>query len=535
VLIPSARYEQAYTPRFSPDGLRVAYSAWTRGGYRDIRVVDVQTGTFFEVTRDRSIDQQPVWSPDGRTLYFVSDRTGVANVYAYELATSKLAQVTNVLTGAYMPAISSDGKRLVYVGYHSRGFDLFELPLDPARFLPALDPPNDRLLPVEPGISHAWPAEPYNPLPTLRPHAWALKYGPGNFGDELQISTSGSDAIGRHGFNLTVSVPTTTDATLGAEPQASANYFYNRLPFVFRFNAFRGASLRNDYRYGNQRPITTEHSTGIATGVSWGVPGEFDGQSVSLSYTVAHYNRDLPVGTRADPFSYVTIDPDRGYIALLHLGYAYSNVQSTTYGISAEKGFSIGLGLDEAAHALGSESTLTAFNGVAAAYQLLPWAQHHVLALALSGGTSLGSYSRRGPYHTGGFVNNSLYDEFNSLLRQSSFVLRGYKPGQFAGTAYNLLNAEYRFPIWYADRGLSTLPAFLRTVSGVVFFDYGGAYNKLDDKSPFNAFHGSVGGELWIDGITSYLIQNNLRLGVARRLDGDDPGYQTYAVLVAGF
>ena len=539
-LVPSAQYEQAYTPRFSPDGGRVAYSAWTRGGYRDIRVVDVRSGTFFEVTHDRSLDQQPVWSPDGKTLYFVSDRTGMANVYAYELASGKLAQVTNVLTGAYMPAISNDGKRLVYVGYHSQGFDLFELPLDPARFLPALDAPEDRSLSVEPDVSHTWPVESYNPLPTLRPHAWTFKYGQGNFGNQLAISTKGSDAIGRHGFDLTITVPTTTDPTLGAEPQVSADYYYNRLPFLFRFAAFHDASLRSDYRYGVHDPrapgiVLTERMNGITTGVSFSAPGEFDGQSVSLSYTIADYSRDLPVGTRADPYSLVTSDPDRGYIGLLHLGYGYSNAQTTTYGISSEKGFSISLGLDEAAHALGSESTLTAFSGVASAYQLMPWGQHHVLALALSGGTSLGSYSRRGLYATGGYANESLYDEYNNVLRQSAFVLRGYQPGQFIGTAYNLLNLEYRFPLLYADRGLSTLPVFLRTLSGVLFFDYGGAYNTLDANHPFDLFHGSVGAELWIDGVTDYFLQNNLRLGYARRLDSDDEGHQLYAVLVAGF
>ncbi len=267
------------------------------------------------------------------------------------------------------------------------------------------------------------------------------------------------------------------------------------------------------------------------------MPGEFDGQSVSLSYSIANYTRDLPVGTRADPFSLVTIDPDRGYIATLHLGYGYSNAQGTTYGISAEHGFSIALGLDEAAHALASDSTLTAISGVASAYQLMPWAQHHVLALALSGGTSLGSYTRRGLFSTGGYLNQSLYDEYNSVTRQSAFVLRGYQPGQFVGTAYSLLNAEYRFPILYADRGISTLPIFLRTLTGVLFFDYGGAYdyNSLGSQHPFNVFHGSLGGELWVDGVTSYFLENNLRLGYAHRLGKDFPGHQLYAVLVAGF
>ena len=530
-LVPSAQYEQAYTPRFSPDGRQLAYSAWTRGGYRDIRIVDVQSGAFYEVTHDRAIDQQPVWAPDGKTLYFVSDRTGIANVYAYELKTRKVAQVTNVLTGAYMPTVSNDGQRMVYVGYGSHGFDLYDLALDPRRFLPAPEPPNDRLTAFEPDISHAWPVENYDPLPSLRPRAWSVAYGPGAFGNTLTITTQGSDAIGRHAFDSALTIPTSEDGAIGG----SANYSYNRLPFAFRTGVFRSAAPRNDYRYGEQRPLTTEYFTGINTGISYWIPGEFDSQSVALSYTLANFSRELPVGTRGDPYAPVPYTPDRGYLGILRLGYSYSNVQGSAYGISAEKGFSIGLGLDEAAHALGSESTLTAIGGAATAYQLMPWGGHHVLALGLSGGTSLGSYARRGLYATGGFVDESLYDSYRSVIRQSSFVLRGYAPGQFIGSAYNLLNVEYRFPLIYADRGLSTLPIFLRTVSGALFFDYGGAYFQIDPKKPLDQLHASVGAELWLDAVTAYFMHSNLRLGVARGLDHDAPGYQTYAVIVAGF
>jgi len=108
-LVPSAEYEQAYTPRFSPDGEHIAYSAWTRGGYRDIRVVDVRSGAFYELMHDRAIDQQPTWSPDGKTLYFVSDRTGIPNVFAYDLSSHATLQVTNVLVARTCPPSRTTG------------------------------------------------------------------------------------------------------------------------------------------------------------------------------------------------------------------------------------------------------------------------------------------------------------------------------------------------------------------------------------------------------------------------------------------
>jgi hypothetical protein len=38
------------------------------------------------------------------------------NLFAHELATGRLRQVSNVLTGAYMPEPSPDGKTLAYIG-----------------------------------------------------------------------------------------------------------------------------------------------------------------------------------------------------------------------------------------------------------------------------------------------------------------------------------------------------------------------------------------------------------------------------------
>lgn len=528
-LVASATFDQAFTPRFSPDGTRVAYSAWTRGGYRDIRVVDLNTNTFRELTHDRAIDQQPAWSPDGKTLFFSSDRSGVANVYAYDLEHDELAQVTNVITGAYMPAISPDGATLAYVGYTSHGFDLFLMPLEPARYLPPLPPPERPdgrpQLPTR-----KWPVTPYNPLRTLGPRSYQVDYGTGTFGNAVTVSTNGSDAVGQHAFAAAVTLETE-----GPEWRAELAYDYGRLPFVLRTSAFRFAIPRRNYRIGEVNQTVTEHSYGVSTGIGWYVPGEFDGQSTALSFTVASYGHDAPFGTAADPWAPVPSEPSSGVIATAHLGYAYSSAEGSLYGISAERGFSLFLGSDFAGPALGSETTLAAFSGTLTGYLRLPWHPHHVLALAASGGGSGGTYPRRGLFSTGGFADLPALDVYRSGIRQSGFVLRGFEPGQFVGNQYTLFNAEYRFPIAYVDRGVSTLPVFLEQLSGALFADWGGAYDRIDRNDPFQVLHLGVGGELWIQALLGYRVDGTLRLGLAHGFGPEGIDLQSYFVAASAF
>ena len=533
-LVPSARYEQAFGPRFSNDGRRLAYSTWTKGGFRDIRIVDVPSGRVRRLMRDRALDQQPVWSPDDELLYFTSDRTGIPNVYAYELSSGKLFQVTNVINGAYMPEISSDGKTLFYIGYTHEGFDLFSMPIERSRFLAALPYRDDRPERHPEAETVHYPVERYDPLPTLRPRAYEIDYGPSVFGQAVKLTTVGSDIVGHHAFAATALMHTEEGETTG-----SFAYAYRRLPFDFRLSLFRSAAPRTGYRYGDETPVFTETLTGITTGISYGIPGEFSGQSVSLSYTAAEFDSKLPVGTLGDPYAQVTRDPHRGFLGIFTLGYAYSNAEGTLYGIGAERGYSVSAALDVAARETGSEDSLTAVSLRATGYVPMPWLQHHTLALAASGAAAVGTYPRRGVYFTGGFVEltpSEAFDRFQTGIQQGSFVLRGYRPAQFIGTHFNLLNAEYRFPILYADRGVGTLPVFLRGVSGALFADYGGAFDRIDLDDPLDQYHLGVGAEVWVDLVLGYFARGNIRFGYARGLDDEAiEGGTTYLVLSSAF
>ncbi len=530
-LVPSARYEQAFTPRFSPDGRHVVYATWTAGGYRDIRVVEVATGRFFELFHDRAVEQQPTFSPDGRTVYFVSDRTGIANVYAFDLDTRQLAQVTNVLTGAYMPEPSSDGATLYYVGYTWRGFDLYSLPLDPTRFLPAAPYVDRRPSPRPRPATTRWPVRPYRPRETLRPRAYTVDVGPGTFGDAVLLTTTGSDAANLHAATAALTI----DDEEGIS-NAALDYAFAGLPVTLRARLSRRSAPRQDYSFGGEQRRFVEVSTGISTGISYSMPRAFDSQEIALTYSAQFLDAELPVGDDVDPYAPVGQDPDRGFMALVHAGYSYSNVTRELYSISAERGFAASLGADFAGDATGSESSLTVVNGRLRGYLPLPWGRHQVLALALSGGASAGDYARRGLFYTGGFVEVPYLDALRDGLSAGAFVLRGYARSQYVGARFLLANAEYRVPLVYLERGIETLPAFIRSISAVAFADYGGAFSALDPEHPLDDLQLGLGAELWLDLTFGYVANANVRLGYARGTDSSAvEGGQRYLVVSSGF
>ncbi|KQY89779.1 BTAD domain-containing putative transcriptional regulator [Brevundimonas sp. Root1423] len=67
-------------PRWSPDSRRIAFVA-TRDGGADLYVADRRTGRITPLTADDADDASPVWSHDGRHLYFTSRRGGFWRIW----------------------------------------------------------------------------------------------------------------------------------------------------------------------------------------------------------------------------------------------------------------------------------------------------------------------------------------------------------------------------------------------------------------------------------------------------------------------
>ena len=72
----------AVQPRWSPNGKRIAFWGFaSQGGQRDIWTINPAGMDPIKVTNDAATDWNPVWSPDGKHLYFGSDRGGRMEIW----------------------------------------------------------------------------------------------------------------------------------------------------------------------------------------------------------------------------------------------------------------------------------------------------------------------------------------------------------------------------------------------------------------------------------------------------------------------
>src|SRR5688572_9961035 len=67
------------TPRFSPDGRRVAMGVTTSNS-QDIWIYDIDRNTFTRLTTD-GVNVRPEWTPDGRQVVFISQRVGKSGIW----------------------------------------------------------------------------------------------------------------------------------------------------------------------------------------------------------------------------------------------------------------------------------------------------------------------------------------------------------------------------------------------------------------------------------------------------------------------
>jgi dipeptidyl aminopeptidase/acylaminoacyl peptidase len=113
------RMRRLADPQLSPDGRYVAYTLRetdldANRGRTDIWLLDRRaTGSApRRLTQDPANDSMPRWSPDGRDLYFVSERSGSAQLWHLSLDGGEALQVSDLPLDVTSFKIAADGKRV---------------------------------------------------------------------------------------------------------------------------------------------------------------------------------------------------------------------------------------------------------------------------------------------------------------------------------------------------------------------------------------------------------------------------------------
>lgn len=129
IYVPDAkfRYYNIYSPKYSPDGSRIAFSFFD-DVHRGIAVIDAD-GKNMKVVSTEGYDERDVNWIDNSKIVFASNRNGIFNLIEKNIDTGNERPLTNVVGGAFTPVLAGD--TLYFTQYDKDGFSLYKLQYTP--------------------------------------------------------------------------------------------------------------------------------------------------------------------------------------------------------------------------------------------------------------------------------------------------------------------------------------------------------------------------------------------------------------------
>jgi len=464
-----------HSPRFSPGGKWVAVGVSRPGGYADIELVDRHTGWTIPVTHDRANDLSPAWSRTGKFLFFVSDRTGVYNLYAYQLATGKTFQVTNVQYGVFEPAISPDNRHIAVSSYSASGYDISVTDLRSADWQPAPEfndtmpghtaetgtvPRAARSEGLSPVSATAARLYYYNPFPGLLPAFW-LPWA--SLSDQPELAELGAFTLG-------------WDALQFHQYQLIGGYRFSRSsPF-----------LSAAYTLRRYRPIVS-----LATDLD--LHRQEGSINLELPFHATRQSNWLDLGMTAARGLSPDGDCPQGLVnTRADLDWTYSDAHQYRFCVAPVEGRVIGFHTDAESKSLFSDRDLTRTLGY--------WFQYF--------GNPPQTWSLRAKLVLGYSFGEAAPDAFGLGNEPGLLGVRGYTESSEPERTVLAAGLQFRAPLWWVERGIGTGPLFLQNINAAVFADFGAAWDtiRIEDDSFMSRARVGIGAELRADLIVSHLL-----------------------------
>lgn len=544
----TATSRSVYTePRWSPDGRSIAAVELLPDGVERIVLLDSDGVTMSVVAGGNAVFASPSFTPDGKWLVWVSDRSGASQMETVQFELFRndtvswkqdtlVRQVTNVRTGLYQPVVSPDGNQVAALLYTNDGMHVVVGPFDSTGVRPVAGWYEERIR--ERAIADGvWRSETeaaavrdtllstsYNTFRQLLPTYWTLIAGEGRTGSTLGIGSGGYDITNRHAWSAGAMLNSDMD-----ELDAYGNY---------RFSGFGVPVLSISLSQQWDATLQVVDTSGAFIGdlarrrrfasFSATVPvpraRRYLSASAGVLFEMRKYASD--VDAALGPRGSVT---RRGTTYQSFFGsLSASTTQSGARAISAEEGFSLvastayrwRMDIPEI-----TESWRTIAVGRGFIPLNLPGFSRHVIATR----AAVGSTDRRtaSEFSIGG-VSGGTAELFPGIVAGDgarTFPLRGMEPGVQRGTRAISASVEYRAPLALLTRSPFRLPLFTDKVSINVFADAGRAWcpagvrilfgaDVCDRRAGMDGWLASAGAELAVDLAVPYDVPYRLRLGV---------------------
>lgn len=133
------------SPALSPDDRRIVFDL-----LGDIYILPVTGGRALRITSGLNYDSQPRFSPDGKTIVFVSDRNGMSNLWLMGADGKNLRPLTDVKYGTFTsPSWMADGKgilvsQIIYGRASERSdYSIYYYPLNGGKPVNLVEAPRD--------------------------------------------------------------------------------------------------------------------------------------------------------------------------------------------------------------------------------------------------------------------------------------------------------------------------------------------------------------------------------------------------------
>ena len=106
----------SYLHGWSADDKKLVYCA-ARNDQYDVYEIDIASQTEVQLTNEPGLDDGPEYTPDGKYIYFNSNRTGTMQIWRMNPDGSNQEQLTSDEYNDWFAHISPNGKQMVYISY----------------------------------------------------------------------------------------------------------------------------------------------------------------------------------------------------------------------------------------------------------------------------------------------------------------------------------------------------------------------------------------------------------------------------------